>query len=44
MTQLCPHQKIASVPHEDLPDLRHTIEIALEQNERGGLQSLRVLA
>jgi hypothetical protein len=44
MTQLCPHQKIAPVPHEDLPDLRNTIQIALEQKERGGLQSLRVLA
>ena len=29
---------------QDLPDLRHTIQIALEQNERRGLQSLRVLA
>ena len=44
MTELCPHQKIAPVPHEHVLDVPNAVHVALEQNEGGRLQSLRVLA
>src|ERR1700761_9030584 len=44
MTQPRPHQKIAPVPRQNALHLRNAFNLGLEQDQRGRLQSLEVLA